>query len=133
MRTLTVAVLAFVLAACDPGSTLPEPSDHVGTYTLRTVDGAPVPAVVFQEGVRRIELVSGSVAFHEDLRAENEYTYRITDANGVRTPQTDDAGTYTVSGSKLLVTWDGGIAESYERRDSTVAVFDGTLNLVFHK
>ena len=73
--------LAILFAGCDPGSTLPESPDYVGTYVLRTVDGVPVPAVVFEEGTRRVELLSGQVSFGSDLTAENEYAYRITDAN----------------------------------------------------
>ena len=37
MRTLFSLGLAVLLAGCDPGSTLPESPDHVGTFVLRTV------------------------------------------------------------------------------------------------
>ena len=133
MRTLFSVGLAVLLAGCDPGSTLPETPDHVGTFVLRTVDGVPVPAVVFEEGTRRVELLSGRVSFGADLTAEDEYTYRITDVDVPRTVTTDDEGTYTVSDRKLLVTWGRGATESYALTDSTVTVFDGDLTLMFHR
>ena len=135
MRVGVAVVLACALAGCDPGSTLPEPTRNelFGTYTLRTVDGAPVPAVVFEEGPRRVELSNGRVTFVVDRTADYEYNYRVTDANGSRAVRLNDTGSYTVAGSKITVSWKKELVEEFQRNDSTVTMFDGALNLSFHK
>jgi len=61
MRKLVLSAVLAVLVACGGDATGPNASLY-GNYTLRTVDGNNVPAVVYQDTLEKDELTAGSTA-----------------------------------------------------------------------
>src|SRR5438105_15543976 len=105
MRRFLLAGLAMLLVACG-GSTAAGPETLSGTYTLRTVDGKTVPAVVFQDSQERDEVLSGSITLSSDKSWSGILAVRATDLTSSQVfPQTFPiGGTYTVSGGSITLT-----------------------------
>ena len=60
MRKLVLSAVLAVLVACGGDATGPNASLY-GNYTLRTVDGNNVPAVVYQDTLEKDELTAGNI------------------------------------------------------------------------
>ena len=105
MRRFIGSALLVMLVACGGDATGPN-SSVVGNYTLRTVNGANVPAVIFQDSQEKDELTGGNI----NLSASNSWTgllsVRATDlASGATATFSAPAnGTYTASGGTITLT-----------------------------
>jgi hypothetical protein len=64
-----LAALAMLLVACG-GDTVSGPAPVTGTYTLRTVNGASLPATFYQDELERDDFFAGNVA----LASDNSWT-----------------------------------------------------------
>ena len=85
MRRILVTLL-FALAACGDGGT--QPSSVVGSYTLRSIDGASLPVSIGSRG-----RVVGAML---TLTADGEFLMTMgTELNGVTETTMLWAGTYT--------------------------------------
>ena len=105
MRRIIGVLLAASIVACG-GDKATGLSAVAGNYTLRTVNGANVPAVVIQTATERDELTGGNV----DLAANGTWTGSLTAratiiATGASLSLPIGAnGTYTVNGSSITLT-----------------------------
>jgi hypothetical protein len=117
-----VALLAFAaLAACGGDSSI-TPGTVTGSYSLRTVNGSPLPFTVIQIGADKIE-ITGDVIILNEGGTFTETTSQRTTENGVVTTSTiDDAGTYTLTGTAITLT-------SPESGSISGAVSGGTMTL----
>ena len=120
MRRLAVtlgAALSLALAGCSD-STGPR-AGLAGTYTLRTVNGQALPAVVSSFST----LTAGQVRLNGDGTFSASHTSRQTTPGGTTTVTQNITGTYTRSGNDLMLSftdpdsggsafvdasWDGG-------------------------
>ncbi|HEY2377725.1 MAG TPA: hypothetical protein VGH98_17260 [Gemmatimonadaceae bacterium] len=124
MRRLIGTALLVMLAACGGDSTGPK-ADITGNYTLRTVNGSAVPAVVFQDASEKDELTGGNIS----LGANNTWTgllsARVTDltTSEVFTGSAPASGSYTNSGGSITLT----VAQDGSQLIGSVA--SGTLTL----
>lgn len=139
MAGLLVAVCAIGIAACSD-STSPKPKDDVtGTYTLTSVANMPVPVVLFQDSTETDELTAGSISLTSDKRWSGVLTLRVTTSSGVKSQDANDGGTYTVSGTALMLTLDSdGSQLSGTVGGGTLTLLEddgqgGTVALVFKK
>lgn len=101
---LTVALLS---TACISDTTVASISNAelAGSYTLRTVNGGVLPAVI-QTAIGtlpKIEILSDSITVLADGTWSGVESFRITTGTTVETQTVSSGGTYTVNGS--LVTF----------------------------
>jgi hypothetical protein len=102
MNRRAFLVLSFVLAACGSDSST-EPSSIVGTWTLQTINGSPLPFVVAQSGSDKEEVLSEVVTLSAGGTFTESSTLRLTVSGTVTTQSFPETGTYTVSGSTLTL------------------------------
>lgn len=126
-KTTASRVLAGILAAisliaasaCGSSSTAPDTTSAnaavVGTYTLKTVDGAALPAPAKDEkGAVGGTFTSGSITLASNGSFNSILNYTITGGTAGNSPS---SGTYSVSGSTLTFVVSG--------KSNVTAVFSG--------
>jgi hypothetical protein len=108
-RLVTLLVLATALACGGDSST--SPSDTVsGTYTLRTVNGVPLPFTVIQLDTFKYEITSDSFTLTENGTWTESGTDRTTDNGQVATGAVADSGTYVRNGTTItLISTNGSV------------------------
>jgi hypothetical protein len=133
MRFLALAALAVTLG-CD-SATSPEAA-IVGTWSLQTVNGAPLPYTYFGSGANREDVISDTYTFAAGGAFTSTFVTRTT-TNGVAGPNETDSvtGTYTVTGSTVNITLTGqvGVDSATLSDDDTLTVTDSGITLVFKK
>ncbi len=103
VRRVFLAFLVLGVTACGGDGTGPE--SVTGTYRLQTIDGDPLPFVVFEIGAEKIEIAAGSVTLNEDMTCSNIGTFRITTSSGnVTTNALIELCTYSIDGEALTLT-----------------------------
>jgi hypothetical protein len=124
MRKVIGALLLAMLVACG-GDKATGPEAIAGTYTLRTVNGASVPAVVFQDSQEKDELTGGSISLNADKTWSGTLTAKVTDlttgASGTFAAPAN--GTYTSNGGTITLT------DSQDGSQLTGTVGGGTLTI----
>lgn len=98
---LVPAVMLLALAGCDSDSTGPDANAHVGTYTLVTVNGSPLPFVVVQVLNDKIEVTKGSVTLNADGTYSDRVTLRATEGGSTTTEEEASTGTYAMNGTSV--------------------------------
>ncbi len=134
IRRVFLAFWVFALVACgDDGTGL---EDIAGTYTLQTVDGGGLPAVLEEtETTFLLEITAGSVTLNQDMTCSVITMFRVTEFGIVTTDTMTGVCTYTfnngaitltilasaetvsgsITGSTLTVTSEEGIVFIYEK------------------
>lgn len=125
MRRLVLAGVAMLLVACGGDKTSTGLDTVSGTYTLRTVNGAAVPTIVYQDSKEKDELLGGNVTLGADNSWSGLLSIRATDlssgsAFGGTYPI---GGTYTLSGNTITLT------DSPDMLSFNGTVSGGTLNV----
>src|SRR5512144_1426910 len=108
-----VALSCVAAVGCGGGSTsptspTPTPTSHVGRYNLITAKGQPLPAVVYQGSTQKQEVVGGFVELREGTECAWATDYRYTDESRTWASSSGGTGTYTLSGSRVVLTVSGG-------------------------
>jgi hypothetical protein len=111
---LTVAMLA-----CGDSAS-PETID--GTYTLRTINGQPLPVVLQQDATSKNEVTAGAIAIGPGTAWTISLTVRSTLGVDVSLSTSTLVGTWTRSGERVTLTATGGESE-------TAVLSGGTLTL----
>lgn len=104
--------LAFAMACGGADSpTTPTPTSITGTYTLRTVNGSPLPFVVPDGGAAKIEIVDGTLTVN-DGGGWTESGHLRSTLNGKATASASSfvggAGFYTLSGTAITLSGSNG-------------------------
>ncbi len=102
MKTF-LSVIAFVaVTACGAdGVTGVTQAQLSGTYSVNTVNGAPVPTAV-STAAGLVTLLTDQITIAENGTWAEVYTYRVTNANGsVSNGADNDGGTYTLTGRSV--------------------------------
>jgi hypothetical protein len=121
-KFLLVALAVLGMAACSDSTGLGGGSTS-GTYTLRTVNGANLPAIIFQVGAERLEIMSASASLNADMTYTMMLSLRETVGTASQTTSDTDNGTYTEINGALRMT-------SFDTSVVTGSVGSGTLTLV---
>ncbi|MGK2934051.1 MAG: lipocalin family protein [Gemmatimonadaceae bacterium] len=105
-KTLMVALTAASLAlvGCGKDATDPTSASVAGTYTLRTVNGSPLPYVTSQDETYTAEIVSSVLTLREDFSYAWAFTGRSTDNGQTTTNSESFPGTYRISGHTITLT-----------------------------
>ena len=107
MRTLAVALVATVLAACGsdspsgPGTaTSPE-----GNYTISTINGKAVPMAIFSDtGGYKLEVLAGTLGIQSGGKYSVVTSYRQTIAGIVSTYSDSSGGSWLLTGTTVAFT-----------------------------
>jgi hypothetical protein len=104
LRRLFPSLITLALLACSDG-TSPQ-RDILGTWSLETVSGQPLPFVLEQDGARKVELTGETVTLLATGRQTMVTSFRVTDGGGVFVESIPAPGNYTIDGATLLLTFD---------------------------
>jgi hypothetical protein len=117
--------LALTLAGCggDSGPTTPTNASIAGTWNLQTVNGAPLPFLFFQAGTSKQEITADQFTFTSSGGFTQITTLRNTDNGQVSTETDTDAGTYSLNGTAITVTFNS------DGSSSTAAVSGNTMTV----
>ena len=121
-KLLLVAVAVLGMTACGDSTGLGGGSTS-GTYTLRTVNGANLPATILQVGADRLEITAASATLNVDNTYSTLVTLRETVGTASQTVSETDIGTYTETNGALRMT-------STDTSVLTGSVGSGTLTLI---
>ena len=117
-RALGVLFAAAVLACGD--STSPESIE--GVYTLQTINGGALPAVVYQDDAGKVEVVAGAITLGPGTKWSISLTARATVAGEVSSNSETLDGTWSRSGSTLTLTSADGDVETLELSGRTLTL-----------
>lgn len=137
-RYLSVAAGALLLLApiaCggDSGPIGPEPS-VAGTYTLRTVDGAPIPVTLSESGTYRLEVIGGRIVLDPEDTFATFTEFRETRGTEVSIEPVTVVGSYVVNGSNISMTnaATGGVVIA-NHAAGTLTLVDAGLTIVYRR
>jgi hypothetical protein len=123
--------LVFGLVGCGDDSV--SPADVAGTYTLQSVDGVVLPAILSEDEStgNLVEVTAGSATLNQDLTCSLSLDLRETDEGTVTTDTLLQPCTYTIDGGFTLTPSGGTFALSGSIIGSTLTIIDGGLVFVF--
>jgi hypothetical protein len=98
MRKLASLALFLFVGACGDNLPVAPLSDAAGTYTLRSVDGSPLPFVYLAAAGYKDEIMSGTVTLSADGRFRDETLYRRTRDGVVSLSTVALEGTWSLRG-----------------------------------
>ena len=99
-----VVLLALAAATACGGDSSTSPSATVsGTYTLRSVNGSPVPYTFLQIGADKGEIVADTVIVNDGGTWSESGTVRTTQNGQVTSETVADGGTYTLTGTAITL------------------------------
>ena len=134
VRRVFLAFLVFGLVACGDDSTGLE--DIAGTYTLQSIDGEGLPAVVSEIGDPVLEEVTaGIVILNEDGTCTSSFTTRSEAEDGtVTTVEDPGVCNYTFNNGAITLTFPSGPSTTNGSiSGSTLTVTLGGTVFIFRK
>ncbi len=130
VRRIFLAVLVLIgLVACGDDSV--SPADVAGTYTLVSVDGGGLPAVIQESTDFLLEFTAGSATLNADLTCSLSLDLRETDQGTVTTDTLVSACTYTIDDGFRLTPSGETFSLSGSILGSTLTIIDGGRVFVF--
>jgi hypothetical protein len=138
MRKLLAVLALGALAACGGDSSTGPSSSISGTYSLKSVNGEVMPAVLGQAGSDKYEITSGSLSITNGTAYTVSLNSRTTVGGQVTTDISADAGTVTVNGTAVTFTSSAQgagatpITGTYAN-GNTITLTDQGTSLVFQK
>ena len=109
------------------------PGAIAGNYTLRTIDGQDLPAVILQVLNDKVEVTAGSLRINSDLTFSSSLTAAAT-TSGTTTSATDtQTGTYTLNGTAITLRFQDASTSTGSITGNTLTVIDEGLSLVYRK
>ncbi len=132
MRKFIAAFAFLTLSACGGDSSTNPSASIVGTYTLQSINGAPLPFIA-QAAAPRIEVLSGQAVINVGGTYTASNVYRTTSGSTVSTTTDNDAGTYTTSGTAVAFTSKDGSVSTGTIGTGTVTVAEGGFSFLYKK
>lgn len=132
MRRLMLAMGTLALFAC--GDSTGVTGSINGTYSLQTVNGAPLPFTIPpQFGDTFVEQVTADVITASNGSFTNSTTVRDTDnTSGQVTISTSSVtGTYVINGTAVTFNFQGGGTENGSISGNTITIVAAGLSLVY--
>ena len=129
---LALLLLSLAVTACGD-SVGPDPDAHVGTYTLQTVNGSPLPFLIRQEGNNRIELTEGTVTLNANGTFSSRHSHRFTEGESISTETQSLTGTYVKSDGTFTFTDNEGDVYSALLEGNSLTLNEGGVVAVYRK
>ena len=102
MRTiLRLTGLFVILTAAACGDSSGPNSAISGTYTLRSINGENLPAVIWQAGDDRVQVTSGSRTLNASGSYNDVTNFLVSNGTSTFPDQATETGTYTQSGNTV--------------------------------
>ena len=131
-HALLSLVLASALSSCSDG-TSPDAAVE-GTWHLQTVNGLPLPFILPESGVDKLELTGETITLVRPRSLTIVTTFRVTDGTEVFPESVPDSGTYTVNGSTVALTWaSDGTTSTATVSGNTMTLNDIGLTFVYRR
>ena len=124
MRTAAITLALALLVGCDNDESN-APKNLAGTYTLSTVGGASLPAVIFSEANYTLEVTGGGVTLNSNGTFSDSYAFRENDAGSITTATVPCSGNWTQTGNTITLTE----TVTSECGDTGTATWDGSNRL----
>jgi hypothetical protein len=123
MRGGVLAGLVVALMAACFGGSMTGSSTITGEYTLRTVNGAPLPYTLSQSGTSKTEVVQDAITLFQGGTFARARQIRLTSNGQVTNQSENDTGAYTIFGTSLSL-------RSNATGQSTLATISGNTMTV---
>src|SRR5262245_42183221 len=135
MRRLLVVALSLIAACGGDSTTGPTVQEQIaGTWTLSTVNGAPLPFIIAQSGANKLELLSDVFVVASTGSFTQTSTVRSTISGVVSTQSVADAGTYTVNGTAITLHFNSdGSTGTASWSGNTMTTTDAGVALVYRR
>lgn len=134
LARITAAALIAVAGACGgDGNGITDVASVAGTYSLKTVNGAPLPFVFFDEGGYKLEVTAASYTLSSAGTFSNTATIRETENGAVFTSTETITGTYTVSGASVTFIGSDGESVTGSISGNTLQFSEDGVTAVFMK
>lgn len=124
-----LTTLALALPGCRQGESPAKTSDHVGTYTLATINGNRLPFTPPNEGGAP-QIESGAIALLADGSFSSTMTYRMPDG---KVGNRGSSGSYTRQGSSFKLEWKGAGVTLGTLEGNTFTIDDDGLKCAYRK
>lgn len=122
-KLLALSLLIPVLAACSgDGGTGPEEPSFVGTYSLQSVNGVPMPAS-FTDGTTTLTFSNGRFTLNADQTFSTSVTFTVTQPGSTFSQTVPSAGTFVRNNNAFRFRYNDGTA------DDTGSLTGSTLTL----
>jgi hypothetical protein len=89
-----VAGIALLAVACGSDATAPDQRSAIGSYHLKSVNGAPLPFLSAQSGTAKTEITSEAITLNGDGTFSDVETLRTTNGSAIATTQFGSVGAY---------------------------------------
>lgn len=131
-KVFALVTLAFV-AACGSDSPTGPRADITGTYTLRSVNGVNVPAVVVQVPDYSYSITGGRIVLNADLTCSAQLSWSETESGTTTTGTESDTCTYRQNGDALTFRWSDSSEDSASLISGTISLTTEGTVLIFRK
>ena len=133
MRRVVLGLVVAGSVACFDDSIVGSPT-VTGTYTLRTINGSPLPYVLAQTGTSITEVLDGAIALHEGSTYTRSGHLRITENGQATMVSTPATGTYSLFGNSISFRSNAGGGDAVAIIDGNTMTFvDAGMTSVFRK
>ena len=96
-----LGALALTATACGGGDSSTAPTSVAGTYTLQSVNNAPLPFTTSQDATYKAEILSWVMTLNDNNNFTHIFRGRSTDNGQVTESTITGGGTYTRSGATV--------------------------------
>jgi hypothetical protein len=108
-------------------------STVTGTYTLRTVNGSPVPYTVPASGPGVTEIVSGSIVLYKTTVYARDGLSRTTLNGQVTEEHASETGNWTIEGTRISLRGATGTVTETLITGNDMTIVNPGMTLVFRK
>lgn len=132
-RHVLLGVVTVCSVAClDEGMT--GSSTVTGIYTLRTINGSPLPYTISGSGANKTELASDAIILFQGGTYSRERQLRITTNGQLTHESTTEGGSYTLLGTSIAMRAAGtGPQVLATINGNTMTIVDAGTTAVFSK
>ena len=132
LRRVLLSLVPLLILGCSD-ATGPGPG-VAGTWRLQTVNGAPLPFILDEPGVDKLELTGEVITLVGPSSVTMVTTFRVTVGSNVFTESIPDNGTYAVDGSTVRFTFESdGSTPTATVAGNTMTLDDIGLRFVYRR
>jgi hypothetical protein len=133
MRKVLMALVVVFSAGC-LGDGMTGSSTVTGAYTLRTVNGSPLPYTIVGSGTARTEIIDDVITLYEGGTYAESGHSRTTLNGQVANASNTETGSYSLFGTSVtLRSSDGGRTRMPTIDGNTMTIVESGMTAVFTK